>query len=80
MCLKILYLHMLTKSAVRAGSAATVAEAVKQTKYRYFTDRYRLEAVAVETVGTNSDGTKNIITIIDVGCLKLQEIGVRSFG
>ena len=44
-------------SAVRAGSAANAGETVKQIKYRSVTDGYQLEAVSIETAGTNSEGT-----------------------
>ena len=41
------------------------AETVKRTQYRSLTDRYQFEAVANETVGTFSEGTKN--TVLDIG-------------
>ena len=34
-------------------------------KYRSLTDRYQFEAVAIETAGTYSEGTKNIVR--DIG-------------
>ena len=46
---------------MQAGSAANAAETVKRTKYRSLTDRYQFEAVAIETTGTYSEGTKNIV-------------------
>ena len=55
----------VNESAVRAGSAANAAETVKRAKYRSLTDRYQFEAVAIETAGTYSEGTKNIVR--DIG-------------
>ena len=55
----------VNESAVRAGSAANAAETVKRSKYRSLTDRYQFEAVAIETAGTYSEGTKNIVR--DIG-------------
>ena len=49
------------ESAVRAGSAANAAETVIRAKYRSLTDRYQFEAVTIETAGTYSEGTKNIV-------------------
>ena len=55
----------VNESAVRAGSAANAAETVKRNKYQSLTDRYQFEAVANETVGSYSEGTKNIVRDID---------------
>ena len=46
---------------MRAGSAANAAETVKRTKYRSLTDRYQFEAVTIETAGTYSEWSKNIV-------------------
>ena len=45
--------------------AETAAESAKRAKYRSLTDRYQFEAVAIETAGTYSEGTKNIVP--DIG-------------
>ena len=50
---------------MRAGSGADDIETLKRTKYRSLTDRYQFEAVAIETAGTYSDATKNILRDID---------------
>ena len=55
----------VNESAVRADLAANAAETVKRTKYRSLTDSYQLEAVAIEKVGTYSEGTKNVVR--DIG-------------
>ena len=46
---------------MQAGSATNAAETVKRTKYQTVTDRYQFETLAIETAGTYSDGTKNIV-------------------
>ena len=51
----------VNESVVRTGSAANVAETVKRSKYRSLTDRYQFEAVVIETAGTYSKGTNNIV-------------------
>ena len=63
----------VNESAVRAGSAANAAETVKRTKYRYRTIFDQFEAVAFETAGTYSNGTKNIIR--DIGRRLTEAIG-----
>ena len=55
----------MNECAVRAGWAANAAETVKWTKYQSLTDRYQFEAVAIETAGSYSEGTKNIVR--DIG-------------
>ena len=50
-----------------ANSAENAAETVTRTKYRSLTDRYQIEAVAIETAGTYSEGTKNIVRDIGRG-------------
>ena len=50
---------------MRAGSALNAAETVKRSKNRSLTDRYQFEAVAFETAGTYTEGTKNIVRYID---------------
>ena len=56
--------HVNEKS-VRAGSASKAADTVKRIKHRSLTDRYQIEAGAIEVAGTYSDGTKNIVR--DIG-------------
>ena len=70
LCLDCTYVNTfasthVNESAARAGSAADAAETVKRSKYRSLTDSYQFEAVAIETVGTYSEGTKNIVR--DIG-------------
>ena len=58
---------------MRACSAANATNTVKRTKYRSLTDCYQLEAVAIETVGTYSEGTTNIIR--DIGRRSTEATG-----
>ena len=46
---------------MRAGSATNAADTIERTKYRFITSCYQFEAVAIETAGTCSEGTKNIV-------------------
>ena len=55
----------VNESVVRAGSAANAAETVKRAKYRSLTDRYHFEAEPIETVCTDSEGSKIIVR--DIG-------------
>ena len=58
---------------MRAGSAANAAETVKRIKHRSLTDRYHFEAVAIETAGTCSEGTQNIVR--DIGRMLTEATG-----
>ena len=49
---------------MRAGSVANAAKTIKRTKYQSVTNRYHFEAVALETAGTYSEETKNIVSSI----------------
>ena len=60
-CVDTFAFTQVNEGAVRAGPAANAAETVKRTKHQSLTDCYHFEAVAIETAGTYSEGTKSIV-------------------
>ena len=59
--------------ALQTGSAANAAETVKRIKNRSVTDRYKFEAVKMETAANYSEWTKNIVC--DNGCRLIKATG-----